>query len=102
MKIMKNDLEDNGESERKKEIEKRCLPDVPHGTGFQLFIEWLLYINSITVSFIPFMTKFWCNPNNKRYAGLWAFAVLLGGVLVVAILRISANMAGRIVGYIFW
>ena len=53
-----------------------------HGTGFQLFIDWILYINSMTVSFIPFLTLFWCNPSNKRYACLWPAAVVFGGIWV--------------------
>merc|ERR1719318_689473 len=72
-----------------------CLPKVPvsilrHGTGFQLFIDWVLFLNSITVSFLPFLTLFWCNPSNKRYACLWPAAVVFGGIWVAVLIYLSA------------
>jgi len=71
-----------------------CIPKVPasilnHGTGFQLFIDWILYANSITVSFIPNMTLFWCNPSNKSRAWLWPLSVLLGGAWVAVLMYLS-------------
>jgi len=100
------DLEENDESRKSEEMNNCCLPKAPlsiltNGTGFQLFIDWLIYINSMTVSFIPFLTMFWCNPANKRYACLWPAALLLGGVWVAGLMYLSgwwATVLGDAIG----
>jgi len=84
-----------------------CIPKVPasiltQGTGFQLFIDWLIYANSITVSFIPYMTLFWCNPNNKSRAFLWPLSVLLGGAWVAVLMYLSCWWATVLGNSIFF
>jgi len=94
----------------------KCLPQPPTsiltpGTGFQLFIDWILYGNSMTVSFIPNMTLFWCNPSNKKRAFLWPLALVLGGLWVAALMYCSVwfatafgdtnNLPGEVTGLVF-
>ena len=59
-----------------------CIPDKPRGSGFALFIEWVLYLHSLTTAFIPYLTLFWCDPSKKRWSKFWPLAIVFGGLWV--------------------
>jgi len=86
-------LEDNDEVKIAEHSDSCFFPATPtraeSGSGCQLFIDWLWFINNISISFIPFMTMFWCNPSNKRYRSFWPAAVILGGVWVAGLVYLS-------------
>ena len=51
-------------------------------SGFQSFINWILFLTSVTTALIPYLTLFWCNPSSKDYEKRWPVAIVLGGVWV--------------------
>merc|ERR1711915_966705 len=70
-------------------------------SGFQFFINWILFLTSVTTAFIPYLTLFWCNPSSKNYEKRWPLAIILGGVWVAGLIYLSgwwAIVLGNVFG----